>query len=148
MTVVNVNPVSLESSQARFQLGCDPAPGQPPSCLPARLVAGAGLSRDHHIVPAAFQGVPDEFFGDPIRVTVGSVDEVDSEVESLPDDPRCGGLVTWIPERVSAEADLGYLHAGTSEGRVAHDLLPAVEGGKGLWSVLFMRGTPRLPGHR
>jgi hypothetical protein len=63
--------------------------------VPARSAAPVGplahgheeFGREHHVVAAALQGLPDDLLGAAGRIPIGGVDEVDARIEGPVDDP-------------------------------------------------------------
>nr|MEC6698417.1 hypothetical protein [Sphingobium sp. SJ10-10] len=74
----------------------------------------------------ALQRLANDFLGFPDAVDIGRVDEIDTEVQSLVDDPDTIVMIgiEVAAEHHCAEAKGADLDAGSAEGAVLHKSLP------------------------
>ena len=128
--LVQVDVVGLQPAQAVLDLADDPA---------ARVAAHVGilahlavrLGGQHHVVPAAAQGLADDLLRLPRRVHVRGVDEVDAAVQRGVDDPDAVLVIGVAPgaEHHRAEAVGAHLDPGTAERPHPHAVrLPDIAG--------------------
>jgi hypothetical protein len=98
----------------------------------ARVHAAVHLGGDHHLVAARVveQRLADDLLAGAVGVDVGGVEEVDAEVERLPDERPARGLAhrprvvaaVGRAEAHAAEAEAGNLEAGAAEAGGRHGL--------------------------
>jgi hypothetical protein len=147
--LVEVDPVGVEAAQAVLDRFHDPASGVAP--VVGRVVHGVvELGGEHHLVPAALQGPPDDLLALAERVDVGSVDHVDTGVECGVHGPHALVVVGVAPgaEHHRAETEWADLDAGAAKSTVIHSTeLPMARDQAPMWHGRSAKGRSLGWGH-
>ena len=124
VNLVQVDHVRFEALQARFAFLAYAAGLQAPVDSAVLFPVGSAFRGQKHLVPAARNSLPHDFFGMPKAVDTGCVYPVDTHVESTAN--GSDGLLVFLgapavlpvaaADGPGAEADAGELFSGISEG--------------------------------